>query len=795
AGGAGGDGEHGDDGLPGSSGLGGNGGHANSGAQAGSNTAAIGGTGGGETGSNGIDAGNYTGGSGAGGSSYSGGVTDGTTTAGLRSGNGLIKITYIEKIYCISNRVAVDVTVNPLTIGGSIAGTATIIYGSSTGTMTLSGHIGTIQRWERKLNSGSWETITNTTTTHSETPTLVGTWYYRVSVKSGVCLETYSSEFTVTVNKADSTVTTWPTATAITYGQTLADSTLNSGDSTPAGSFAFTTPATAPNIGTAGHSVTFTPTDTDNYNGLTGTASVTVDPIAPTIATVVATAITTKTATSGGSISSDGGATISAKGVCYGETANPTTAGVCVPDASADTTFSVSLTGLTVATTYFYRAFATNSVSTTYGNNLSFTTLNALSITAGQTFLVDENSSALTVVGTVVITGDIQGSVIYAITAGNDAGGFAINSSTGEITVASQSVLDFEITPTFVLTISATDDENSDSETVAIDLNNLNDSDPILSDVEWSLSEVADIGTVVGTITAVDGDGDLNTISYAIIAGNDAGVFAIDSATGQVTVADNSTLDFELTTQYILTVEASDGTHATEAFATINITDENGVCGEAEVVGELPYTHTSSTTDRPSSLTAYGESCIEEEYPSPDFVYSIELETGDRIEITLDPANGFDGVLLLLGNCGEDEDCLDAINEFGIGENEVIHYEATEDETLFIVVEGVSDASGNYILTVEEWAAETPDETTDDLSDEDSESETPDETVDEANTASDDDTADSGDSADDTDSGDTGDDTGDSVNDSDELIDDDTSETDEDYPTNSNNGCGCSMVL
>jgi hypothetical protein len=81
----------------------------------------------------------------------------------------------------------------------------------------------------------------------------------------------------VTVNKATSSVTTWPTASSIAYGQTLASSTLSGGVSTPAGSFAFTMPTTAPGMGTASQSVTFTPADTTDYGSLTGTASVTVN--------------------------------------------------------------------------------------------------------------------------------------------------------------------------------------------------------------------------------------------------------------------------------------------------------------------------------------------------------------------------------------------------------------------------------------------------------------------------------------------------------------------------------------
>jgi hypothetical protein len=95
------------------------------------------------------------------------------------------------------------------------------------------------------------------------------------------------------ITAANPVVTTWPTASAITYGQTLAASTLSGGSATPAGSFAFTTPSTAPKAGTALQSVTYTPTDTTNYNSSSSTVSVTVNKADPSVtAWPVASAIT-----------------------------------------------------------------------------------------------------------------------------------------------------------------------------------------------------------------------------------------------------------------------------------------------------------------------------------------------------------------------------------------------------------------------------------------------------------------------------------------------------------------------
>jgi len=91
--------------------------------------------------------------------------------------------------------------VNPASVGGSISGTSSIVFGSSTGTLTLSGYAGNILGWEKKLNSGSWVSIANTNATYNEIPTSTGNWYYRVKVKRGSCAVAYSNAFLVSVTK------------------------------------------------------------------------------------------------------------------------------------------------------------------------------------------------------------------------------------------------------------------------------------------------------------------------------------------------------------------------------------------------------------------------------------------------------------------------------------------------------------------------------------------------------------------------------------------------------------------
>ena len=94
----------------------------------------------------------------------------------------------------------------------------------------------------------------------------------------------------------------------------------------------------------------------------------------PTLTTVAVTEITANSATSGGDISNDGGATVSARGVCWSTNPNPTTANNKTTDGAGPGTFSSALTNLTSGTIYYVRAYATNNMGTSYGNEVSFNT-------------------------------------------------------------------------------------------------------------------------------------------------------------------------------------------------------------------------------------------------------------------------------------------------------------------------------------------------------------------------------------------------------------------------------------
>jgi starch-binding outer membrane protein SusE/F len=103
--------------------------------------------------------------------------------------------------------------------------------------------------------------------------------------------------------------------------------------------------------------------------------SFTTLPVKATLTTTAVTVITGNSAKSGGNITVAGGSTVTARGVCWATTHNPTVAGSKTVDGSGTGTFTSNLTGLAGNTLYYVRAYATSAAGTAYGTEVSFTTL------------------------------------------------------------------------------------------------------------------------------------------------------------------------------------------------------------------------------------------------------------------------------------------------------------------------------------------------------------------------------------------------------------------------------------
>lgn len=129
---------------------------------------------------------------------------------------------------------------------------------------------------------------------------------------------------------------------------------------------------------------------------------------APQVSTSTISNITLNSASSGGTISSDGGADITSKGVVWNTAASPTTSlNTKTIEGAGTGSFSSSITNLTPSTTYYLRAYATNSTGTGYGTEISFAT----------------NSIVLPVLSTTAITDITFNSAASGGSVTNDGGG------------------------------------------------------------------------------------------------------------------------------------------------------------------------------------------------------------------------------------------------------------------------------------------------------------------------------------------------------------------------------------
>jgi uncharacterized protein (DUF2141 family) len=140
-------------------------------------------------------------------SDFSSGVTDIANTTTSLTATNLTTTTYYRAIItngvCVSaNSGTATVTVSPTSVGGSIAGSTTVCSGTNSTNLTLSGHTGSITKWQSSTVSDFSAAVTdiaNTTTSLTAT-NLTATTYYRAVVTSGACSSANSSTATISAD-------------------------------------------------------------------------------------------------------------------------------------------------------------------------------------------------------------------------------------------------------------------------------------------------------------------------------------------------------------------------------------------------------------------------------------------------------------------------------------------------------------------------------------------------------------------------------------------------------------------
>ena len=192
---------------------------------------------------------------------------------------------------------------------------------------------------------------------------------------------------------------------------------------------------------------------------------------------------------------------------------------------------------------------------------------------AAQTFSVTENVTSGTNVGTVVATDEDTGNnLTFSITSGNTGQAFTINAD-GDITVAG--TIDYETTPTYILTVQVSDGDLSATAAVTINVTNVNDNDPVITSA--TTASVVENTTDVLTVTATDADAG-TTLIYSISGGADQALFSINRTSGALTFI--TAPDFEMPEDqgmdngYEVIVTVSDGTNSAMQTITITVTND-----------------------------------------------------------------------------------------------------------------------------------------------------------------------------------------------------------------------------
>ena len=244
---------------------------------------------------------------------------------------------------------------------------------------------------------------------------------------------------------------------------------------------------------------------------------------------------------------------------------------------------------------------------------------NIPAIVAAQNFGVEENSTAETVLGAVEASdGDITATTYqdWKIKDGNTNGAFAIDSSSGELSVANSSALDYESgTTSYALTLTVSDGVNTSSpETVNVNIYNINEPPVIDPSQSFSIDENEPNGTTFGVVTAKDVDASTTLQGWTIIDGNTNAAFDLNASTGVLSVNKSSELDYESgTTSYFLAITVGDGvdTSSPETL-TVNINNLNDSAPVINSAQQSFSVHENSANDTSVGTVSVSDADIEE---------------------------------------------------------------------------------------------------------------------------------------------------------------------------------------
>lgn len=231
---------------------------------------------------------------------------------------------------------------------------------------------------------------------------------------------------------------------------------------------------------------------------------------------------------------------------------------------------------------------------------------------------VDEHPDAGFLLGKVV--SDSSMPLTFSIVSQTPNGAITINEETGELTVATPALFDFETNPVITATISAEQAQNTASVTITI--NNVNELS--VQDFTVSVDENPATGQSLGTVQA-SGDG---TLTYSIVSSNPSGALDIDASTGELTVADASLFDFEANPIITADISVDNAGTIQTLTATINLNDVSEITVQnfSVTIDENPSNGLSLGTVQVSGASTSGFSIAA---ATPSGALSVNASTGE----------------------------------------------------------------------------------------------------------------------------------------------------------------------
>jgi uncharacterized protein (TIGR02145 family) len=260
-----------------------------------------------------------------------------------------------------------------------------------------------------------------------------GTKYYIKAYLSRGSAVVYGSEINFTTASADLPELTTTAVTGITKTEAVSGGNITSQGGTPVtargvcwstatitaltankttngpGTGSFTSEISGLTAGTAYYVRAYATNSGGTKLGNEVTFSTTPDALVPpTVTTASVTGITSNSAVCGGEVTNEGSTSVTAKGVCYSTTANPTILNTTTNNGTGAGSFVSNLSSLTPGTTYYIRAYATSSAGTGYGTETSFATsavaptLNTLPVTGITTTNASSGGDIISTGGTTI---------------------------------------------------------------------------------------------------------------------------------------------------------------------------------------------------------------------------------------------------------------------------------------------------------------------------------------------------------------------------------------------------------